>query len=96
MNKLDYHSFYEQLWLSEDFVNIISDDFIDNEKDFIREFTREIYRQYDLKFESRDPISFNAIKKLFEITFSNLAIYSPRTDKIKPSVVDSREPFKGY
>lgn len=94
MRKLDYHEFYEDLWLSEDFISIISDEYIDKEEDFIREWTKSIYRQYDLKFNGPDHMSFKSIKKLFEITFSTLALFEPKT-KIRPTVPkDSKFPFR--
>jgi hypothetical protein len=70
--------------MSEDFIDIISDDFIDDEIDFIKEFTHQLWRQYDLKYDGNDPISFKSIKKIFEIFFSNLAMFQPRVDKLRP------------
>ncbi len=83
-NRLNYQEFYEELWMSEDYIDIISDDFIDNEKEFIREWTYQVWRQYDLRFDSDNPMEFKTIKKMFGITFATLASFSPRTDKIKP------------
>ncbi|AGO47609.1 hypothetical protein Phi4:1_gp074 [Cellulophaga phage phi4:1] len=84
MKKLDYHEFYEYIWMSEDFVDVISDNFIDAEEEFIREFTLQLWRLYDLKFESNDPLSSSSIKRVFSILFSSLALFTPKLESLKP------------
>tara|TARA_R100001039_G_scaffold10623_1_gene5401 strand:+ start:35037 stop:35303 length:267 start_codon:yes stop_codon:yes gene_type:complete len=80
VNKLNYHDFYLYLWEDENLSVIISDRFIDEEQDFIRNFTLELWRQYDLS----NDMSARAIKKMVEILFSNLSMFKPDIEIIRP------------
>lgn len=73
MDKLNYDSFYREIWSDGYLSDILGDYFISNNIDFIREITYDIWYCY-LKSE----ISINICKKLIESFLTNL-------EKMKPS-----------
>lgn len=79
MKKLDYDDFFYYIWEDEYLNDIISMRFLDDEQEFIRNMTMELYRHYD--FGDMSP---KHIKKTIEIIFVNLAMFEPKIHNIKP------------
>lgn len=88
MQKLDYDDFFRYIWEDEYLEEIISTRFLDEEQDFIRNMTRELYRQYDF-----GDVSSRHIKKMIEIIFVNFAIFEPKVHNIKPVSDKGRNSF---
>ena len=78
MNKLNFHDFYDYIWEDEILEIIVSTKYIDENEDFIRQLTLDMFRFYEL---SDSPPSY--FKKSIEIMFTNLFAFHPKTKNIK-------------
>lgn len=78
MNKLNFHEFYEYIWDDEILAIVVSTKYIDENEDFIRQLTLDVYRLYEL---SDYPPSF--CRKSVEIMFTNLFAFKPKTSNIR-------------
>lgn len=78
MNKMNFHEFFEYLWEDEVIEIIVSTAYLEENDDFIRHYTLDLYRFYEM---SNLPAKY--FKKLVEITFTALFAFQPGTQNIK-------------
>ena len=79
MHNMNFHEFYEYLWEDDLLEIIISTKYLDENQEFIRNYTLELFRFYDMA----EDIKPQYFKKLVEITFTNLFLFNPGTENIK-------------
>lgn len=78
MNKMNFHDFYEYLWEDEALEIIVSTAYLEENDDFIRNWTLELFRLYEMA-----NIEARYIKKMVEITMTNLFFFNPGTENIR-------------
>lgn len=86
MNNMNFHEFYEYIWEDEVIEIFVSTKYLDENEDFIRNYTLDLYRFYEMAGDLK-PSYF---KKLVEITFTNLFAFKPKTENIKELSDDYR------
>ena len=78
MKKMNFHDFYEYLWEDEGLELIVSTAYLDRNDEFIRNYSLELYRFYEMS-----GIQAKYIKKIVEIQFTNLFFFNPGTENIR-------------
>ena len=70
--RLTYNEFYEQLWgnISD---NIVSEEFLNSNPEYIDAFTFELYRMYDMD----ETLQFTTLRRLTESFFFTLFRLKP-------------------
>lgn len=79
MNKMDFHQFFEYLWEDELLEIVVSTKYLEENDEFIKNYTLELYRLYEMGADLKPQY----VKKMVEITFANLFSFNPGTENIK-------------
>lgn len=76
---MNFHEFYDYLWEDDVLEIIVSTKYLDEHDSFIRHYTLDLFRLYEMAGDLK-PSYF---KKMIEITFTNLFAFNPGTENIK-------------
>ena len=76
LEKMSYEDFYDIVWekVSE---KVVSDNYLDNNKDLVREITFDLYRLYD----KSNSLTLHIVSKILESVFYSFQKYGNNCDE---------------